>query len=794
MQQSGIPTKTHQKGNVARHTDTVVYPTFQIKTFSTELKNHVMVMDFVKRNWFPSQRRAKVCIIRMYQGLKTAEQPASRYEIHSRLFSSPRDHSAWERKESLSNAGLRDSQYSPHDQIALKNLQSDVPEKRSDFTEGTLASQNTKMISSIVISQLIDENKSKENGAALPAPCAYPMKPSLANRSRVTINRAFEFLPGGLGVQTPAGEPGLETKLPPKEEKPCSGSQKGFASITITARRVGPPASTLVWEAVGDPLCVKCRAQDALLGDPSALAGDADPTQHHGPFTCTEFSRNSCVMGSKVPKAHAQLCEGHGYWITSVDHREDHFSPGTSRSRAGKSPLVFSSCVHLRVSQSCPNPIYYLDRSLSVPVEPPQLAGPKMHRSVLSLNLSCSSHRLTPDGVDDTENREPGSGALKPELREGDQDLLGPRWNLGLQGSFLKENPSLGQMRFGNLEAGRGPWRGSLPSENAEAGTNQITMRKRKEDQATRCPTRGHHQANQLSIHIPGWSYTAVEPNVFSGSSEKQQEGAHETVSAPPVEWKLVRDPLPDGSSSPSNSSQSSDLSEPTESQQQRLPKPKVPLPGFLCPFQDLCASPQEEHGVQIEREAPEGDYTCCDLVVKIKECKESEHPANPESKPAPPEPAPPEDPETHVQPEDCSESQQGPESSLTLQEALEVRKPQFISRSQERLKKLEHMVQQRKAQQKESLAPKQSLLPVRAHKKQVTIPHPLSDNLFKPKERYISEKEMHMRSKRIYNNLPEVRKKKEDQKKRVILQSNRLRAEVFKKQLLDQLLQRNAV
>lgn len=39
-------------------------------------------------------------------------------------------------------------------------------------------------------------------------------------------------------------------------------------------------------------------------------------------------------------------------------------------------------------------------------------------------------------------------------------------------------------------------------------------------------------------------------------------------------------------------------------------------------------------------------------------------------------------------------------------------------------------MVQQRKAQRKESLAPKQSLLPVRAHKKQVTIPHPLSGKL----------------------------------------------------------------
>ncbi|XP_060142487.1 (E2-independent) E3 ubiquitin-conjugating enzyme FATS isoform X1 [Globicephala melas] len=642
MQQSGISTKTLQKGYAARHAETAVHRTFQIKTFSTELKNHVMVMDFVKRNWFPSQRRAKVCIIHMYQGLKTAEQTASRYE-------------------------------------------------------GTLASQNTKMISSIVISQLIDENKSKENGAELPVPCAYPMKLSLANRSGVTINRAFEFLPGRLGIQTPAGERGPATEPPRKEEKPCGGSQKGFASITITARRVGPPASTLVWEAVGDPLCIKCRAQDALLGDPSALAGGADPSRHHGPFTCTEFSRNSSVMGLKVPEAHARLCEGHEYWITNVDSREDHFSPSTPRSQEGKSPLVFSSCVHLRVSQPCPNSVYYLDRSLSVPIEPPRLAGPKMHRSVLSLNLNCSSHRLTPDGVDGTANGEPISSALKLELTEGNQNLLGPRWNLGLQESFLKENPSLGRVHLGTAGTGMCPWRGSPSLENTAAGSNQVTVRKGKEDHAARCHTGGHGHAKQLSIHIPGWSYTA-------------------------------------------------------------------------------------------------GDYTCCDLVVKIKECKKSEQPTTPEPELAPTEPETPQGPETHDLPEDCSKSLQMPTSSLTLQEALEVRKPQFISRSQERLKKLEHMVQQRKAQQKESLGQKQSLLPVRANKKQFTVPHPLSDNLFKPKERYISEKEMHMRSKRIYNNLPEVRKKKEEQKKRVILQSNRLRAEVFKKQLLDQLLQRNAV
>lgn len=39
-------------------------------------------------------------------------------------------------------------------------------------------------------------------------------------------------------------------------------------------------------------------------------------------------------------------------------------------------------------------------------------------------------------------------------------------------------------------------------------------------------------------------------------------------------------------------------------------------------------------------------------------------------------------------------------------------------------------MIQQRKAQRKENLAQKQSLFPVRANKKQFTVPHPLSGKL----------------------------------------------------------------
>ncbi|XP_047682420.1 (E2-independent) E3 ubiquitin-conjugating enzyme FATS isoform X4 [Prionailurus viverrinus] len=585
----------------------------------------------------------------------------------------------------------------PHGhQFHLKTCQGQEPLWGRHLKE-ILASQNPKMISSVVISQLIDENKSKANRAALPAPCvpalhARPAKPSRATRSGVSISRAFALLPGKRAIQTPARKPGPDPELPSNEEKPCSGPQRGFASITITARRVGPPASALAWEAVGDPLCTKCAAQGALLGDPSAPAGGTYPRPHHGPFACTEFSRNCSVVTLKLPETHPRPCGGHECWVTNVDNRENGFPPGAPQ--AGKRPLVFSSCIHLRVSQQCPNSIYYLDRSLSVPIEQPQLAGPKMHRSVLSLHLNCSSHRLTPDGVDGTENGGPMSRALKPELAEGNQTLLGPRWNPALHKSLLKENPSPEQV---HLRPSACAWSGSPLLENtafSEVGANQVTGRKGKEDCAARHAGDG---ANQLSIHIPGWSYTP-------------------------------------------------------------------------------------------------GDYKCCDLVVKIKECRKREEPEPAPPEPAPPEPAPPVRPETPDLSEDCSEYQQTPAGSLTLQEALEVRKPQFISRSQERLKKLEHMIQQRKAQRKENLAQKQSVFPVRSDKKQFTVPHPLSDNLFKPKERYISEKEMHLRSKRIYNNLPEVKRKKEEQKKRVILQSNRLRAEVFKKQLLDQLLQRNAV
>ncbi|XP_056385987.1 (E2-independent) E3 ubiquitin-conjugating enzyme FATS isoform X2 [Hyla sarda] len=125
----------------------------------------------------------------------------------------------------------------------------------------------------------------------------------------------------------------------------------------------------------------------------------------------------------------------------------------------------------------------------------------------------------------------------------------------------------------------------------------------------------------------------------------------------------------------------------------------------------------------------------------------------------------------------------------MTLQEALEHHRPDFIYKSQERLHKLELMARQRKKLTLQKDSPKS----VNQKRKIFTVPHPLSDNLFKPKERAISGKEMIQRSKRIYNSLPEVKKKKEEEEKRLITQSNRVRAQLFKKKLLDQILQRSS-
>ncbi|XP_056903019.1 uncharacterized protein LOC130533538 isoform X1 [Takifugu flavidus] len=119
----------------------------------------------------------------------------------------------------------------------------------------------------------------------------------------------------------------------------------------------------------------------------------------------------------------------------------------------------------------------------------------------------------------------------------------------------------------------------------------------------------------------------------------------------------------------------------------------------------------------------------------------------------------------------------------LSLKEALELFRPDFISRSQGRVRKMEQRALRRRALRgTKPDSVHADLEKTCRQRRKCTTPDPLSDNLFKPRERSISGREMQLRSRRIYNKLPEVTKKKEDEKKRAVSQTNRRRVQVFKK------------
>ncbi|XP_074856568.1 (E2-independent) E3 ubiquitin-conjugating enzyme FATS [Carettochelys insculpta] len=652
------------------------------------------------------------------------------------------------------------------------------------------------MISSVVISQLIDENKSKENGSALPLqsvitqPKAYHMKQSLANHSSVDINRAFTLLPSRLGIHASFNDNISRT----------NSHKKGFASITITARRVVPPFNNPVQVAITDSLCLKCRGGE-VLRNLTATSNNARQAQHSKPLHNQESIINRYTPRLKVSDSYSQLCQGHGEWIFNTENKENRLFPAGSNHRK-KAPVSFTSSVHFRISQQCPNTIYYFDKSLSVCIDQPQKNSPKIHRSILSFNINCSSPTLTPDGADGIANEESIAEILKTKLPEENKTPLRANSNADLKES----NADKKQMVQKDYMSTACLCKGTSPSEcpacvDTLKGTPNLIVTKQKEDNSDKQCIGDDFK---LSIQIPKWSYVTGMPT-FSGSHRRQYSEDRYNTTAPAA--LMDQTPKKEFSANLAGSLKERDPSKVTskskEIRVQSFLKPKISVSDYACNIKVFSKPAPKENDDHRKSQFPKGDYKFCGSVDKIKDCKKSDRQdaASRVTTSAAHSPdVPHEKQDVFTQTEIYSEPEKIPSSLPTLREALEVHRPQFISHSQERLKKLEHMVQVRKAQQSDPPEMQEGALPsskfssasLSNKKKQYTIPHPLSDNLFKPKERIISEKEMHMRSKRIYNNLPEVKKKQEEKQKRLIVQSNRLRAEVFKKQLLDQLLQRN--
>ncbi|XP_066234077.1 centrosome-associated protein ALMS1 isoform X2 [Saccopteryx leptura] len=128
-----------------------------------------------------------------------------------------------------------------------------------------------------------------------------------------------------------------------------------------------------------------------------------------------------------------------------------------------------------------------------------------------------------------------------------------------------------------------------------------------------------------------------------------------------------------------------------------------------------------------------------------------------------------------------------------TLQESLQLHRPDFISRSGERIKRLKLIVQERKLQN--MLQSEREALFNTGREWQgrqgPARPLPKRGFLAFQKDRPIGKKEMIQRSKRIYEQLPEVQKKREEEKRRLEYKSYRLRAQLYKKKVTNQLLGR---
>ncbi|KAM6440236.1 centrosome-associated protein ALMS1 [Liasis olivaceus] len=130
------------------------------------------------------------------------------------------------------------------------------------------------------------------------------------------------------------------------------------------------------------------------------------------------------------------------------------------------------------------------------------------------------------------------------------------------------------------------------------------------------------------------------------------------------------------------------------------------------------------------------------------------------------------------------------PLGKMTLQESLAMHRPDFISSSGERVKRLKLLMEERKLQSVFQGEREQLFNPpdVRSYRKTSG----LSNRDYRAiRSRAISKNEMVERSKRIYEQLPEVRKRREEEKRKSDYSTNRLKAQLYKTKITNRILGR---
>ncbi|XP_028994020.2 uncharacterized protein alms1 isoform X2 [Betta splendens] len=140
---------------------------------------------------------------------------------------------------------------------------------------------------------------------------------------------------------------------------------------------------------------------------------------------------------------------------------------------------------------------------------------------------------------------------------------------------------------------------------------------------------------------------------------------------------------------------------------------------------------------------------------------------------------------DTETDPEPRTKTTSSGLARVSLQEALEMRRPEFISRSRQRVRRLALQVEERRLESV-FLRERDEYQPTGRRR----LPKPAGTGFLR---RAVPRKEMIQRSKQIYENLPEVQRRKEEERRKAEYRSYRLNAQLYNKRITSRVLGRTA-
>ncbi|NXS07318.1 CJ090 protein, partial [Neodrepanis coruscans] len=572
----------------------------------------------------------------------------------------------------------------------------------------SLSSQNTTLISPVIISQMIDESKCKGNQPALPRqsmipqPSACHTNQPLAKCGSAKTNRTFLVLPRKLEIQASLGDTKPPSDSPVVEQEQCPKQHRGFASITVTSRRVAGGS--------GHPAPGPGAVQEPSIVSPTSSTVPASLC-HWPPPASPAKTSETCPKSGEEPQK--QL-----------------FDPGIKENSLGlqssggreKAAPSFLSCVHLQVSQQCPNAIYYLDKSLNVCIDQPRIKCQKMYRSTLSFNIKCSLSTLTADGVDGIANGEPMEETAPTKLPGANKTPLRSDLSADFREKQVINKEKTKEGCLGSKYPLPSVCVSGLPAfVDIPRGQNNVVATKKKDGQ-------------QSGSSHPVFSLQLPNPSDEAGT-QMLLGGKERSCILPDAAFREAMAAATDG---PKNSrDHSKGTSRSKEIQAQGVLQPKMPVPNNMCNIKVSSRILLEEN-VHRQNQLLKSDSEFCGSGDRTKELEAEDEWERARRATLSTAHLPGvicEKTNVLTQPETSSQLEKSPAAPRTLREALEIHNPQFICRSQERLKRLEHMVQLRKAQQTEPPpsnpgARKFSSTSTSSRKKHYTIPDPLSGEL----------------------------------------------------------------